>query len=655
MRTLFDVLAARARDAASPALVDDGTGDAMTGVALAARVRRRAGALRRAGVRAGDRVAVLLGNSLACAETLLAVPALGAAVVPLNTRLAPPEIDARLADAEPALLVASADRRDQLAGLAHLPPVVEPDLAGDDAIDAAPRPDDAAVILYTSGTTGRAKGAVLTHANLVWNAERIAEWLALGPADRVFTTMPLFHVNAIVVGLLAPLVAGGAAIIADRFRAERFWTSVARHRATTGGTVPTMLARLLADTEPDPAATASLRFLATGSAPVPGDLLLAFERRFGVPVIEGYGLTECTCRATFNPIDGRRRPGSVGLPLAPLRVVDADGRDVPPGAVGEIVLRGPHVMQGYFRNPDATARTLRDGWLHTNDLGWIDADGFVHVAGRVSELIIRGGENVYPREVEEVLLAHPGVAEAAVVGLPDPTYGEVVAAVVVARPGTAIETDALADWCGARLADFKRPARIRVVPELPLPRDAPGRRASRRARRTVPLLVRPVRLLVHGHVLGGVEVVVPALQVPGGRLLAPVLLERGDDPVVEVDQVLGVDLGHEDHEPELPADDRPVDLPLELRQLLLERRDEAFVHDPRVLGVAARLDHVRHDDVQLALGHRPFSFRRRAGQARRFVTRRCGLGRALPPRQRSRTHCTRRCGHGSSREKRPGR
>jgi acyl-CoA synthetase (AMP-forming)/AMP-acid ligase II len=279
--------------------------------------------------------------------------------------------------------------------------------------------------------------------------------------------MPFFHVNAIVVGLLAPFVAGGATIVAERFRAERFWPSVVRHGATTGGTVPTMLARLVTDTEPEPAATATLRFLATGSAPVPADLLLAFERRFGVPVVEGYGLTECTCRATFNPVDGRRRPDSVGLPLAPLRIVDAEGRDVPAGTVGEIVLRGPHVMREYFRNPEATAVTLRDGWLHTNDLGWIDDDGFVHVAGRVSELIIRGGENVYPREIEDVLLAHDGVAEAAVVGLGDPLYGQVPAAFVVPRPDATLDPDSLAAWCRARLADFKRPTCFRIVAELP--------------------------------------------------------------------------------------------------------------------------------------------------------------------------------------------
>jgi acyl-CoA synthetase (AMP-forming)/AMP-acid ligase II len=309
---------------------------------------------------------------------------------------------------------------------------------------------------------------MLTHWNLLSNAAAIARWLRLGAADRVLTVMPLFHANAIVIGLVTPLLAGGATVIAERFRTATFWASVARHRATTAGTVPTMLALLLGLPDvPPPADRASLRLLLTGSAPVPADLLLAFEARFGVPVIEGYGLTECTCRATFNPVDGRRRPGSCGLPLAPLRIVDGDDRDVPPGEIGEIVVQGPHVMRGYFRNPDATAAALRGGWLHSGDLGRIDGDGFVHVVGRKSELVIRGGENVYPREIEETLLAHPDVGEAAVVGAPDRLYGEVVWAFLVPRPGRTIEPAAVAHWCVERLADFKRPARIEVVDELP--------------------------------------------------------------------------------------------------------------------------------------------------------------------------------------------
>jgi long-chain acyl-CoA synthetase len=468
VETVADLVRRRGRDR-SPVLIEDATGAAVTGTELAARVDGRARALVAAGVRRGDRVALLVPNSLACAEGLLAAALTGAAAVPVNLRWTGAEVDRLLADAEPRVLVAAEDRVAALGPLPHCPPLLSPDatLATGPA-PAAPTPDDPAVILYTSGTTGRPKGAMLTHGNLLSNARLIAAWLGLGPADRVLTVMPLFHANAIVIGLLTPLVAGGSTVIAERFRAAAFWPSVERHRPTTAGTVPTMLALLLGLPEPAvPPVRSSVRFLLTGSAPVPADLLRAVEARFGVPVIEGYGLTECTCRATFNPVDGRRRPGSCGLPLAPLRIVDADDRDVAPGEIGEIVLRGPHVMRGYFRNPGATASALRGGWLHSGDLGRIDRDGFVHVVGRASELIIRGGENVYPREIEETLLGHPDVAEAAVVGAPDALYGEVVWAFVVPRRGRTLDEAGVARWCSERLADFKRPTRTTILAELP--------------------------------------------------------------------------------------------------------------------------------------------------------------------------------------------
>ncbi|HYV56679.1 MAG TPA: AMP-binding protein [Candidatus Nitrosopolaris sp.] len=469
MDTLAELVRARVHRL-EPALIDDATGVIVTAGELADRVAARGQRLVDAGVRSGDRVAVLLPNSVACAETLLATAAVGAAVVPINLRWTAPEVAWLLADARPRVLVADTERLAALGPLGEVPPVLSPELtqpSGRSPTLPAPRPDDPALILYTSGTTGRPKGAVLTHRNLLWNAGRIAEWLALGPGDRFLMVMPLFHANAIVLGLITPLLAGASTVVADRFRREHFWGSVERHRPTTAGTVPTMLAMLLAEPAPPPPARASLRFLLTGSAPVPADLLLAFEERCGVPVIEGYGLTECTCRATFNPIDGRRRPGSCGLPLAPLRIVDPDGRDVPTGAVGEIIIQGPHVMQGYFHAPEATAQALRGGWLRSGDLGRLDDDGFVHIAGRANDLVIRGGENIYPREVEETLLGHPAIAEAAVVGAPDPLYGEVVWAFVVTHPEQPIDEVTLSRWCATRLADFKRPAEFVFVPELP--------------------------------------------------------------------------------------------------------------------------------------------------------------------------------------------
>ncbi|MFN8543210.1 MAG: AMP-binding protein [Candidatus Binatia bacterium] len=466
---LPELLAWRAERPATVVL-DAQQGQSVATDALARTVERKARVLVAAGVRPGDRVALLVPNSLACVEALLAVATAGAAAVPVNLRWTAPEVDRLLADARPRLLVADAGALARLGALAAPPPILDAPLHGGTAHGAlpAPAPDDTALILYTSGTTGRAKGAMLTHRNLLSNAARIASWLGLGPGDRFLTVMPLFHANAIVLGLMTPLLAGASTVIADRFRADTYWELAARYRPTTGGTVPTMLALLRDRPDAPPSAGRErLRFLLTGSAPVPADLLLAAEARLGVPVIEGYGLTECTCRATFNPIDGRRRLGSCGLPLEPLRIVDPADQDVTPGAVGEIVLRGPHVMRGYFDLPEATAHALRGGWLHSGDLARRDAEGFVHVVGRACELVIRGGENVYPREIDDVLAAHPDVAEAGAVGVPDARYGEVIWAYVAPRPGATLDPSAIDRWCRDRLADYKCPARVVVLAELP--------------------------------------------------------------------------------------------------------------------------------------------------------------------------------------------
>ena len=470
MATLLDLVAARADVAPErAALVDAASGVPCSGAELHRRVTRRRHALYAAGIRPGDRVALLLPNAPSTIELLLAIASLGAAAVPINLRWRADEVDHLLADAAPALLVADRERLESLGPLPHRPRTLAPDAVGRAPTAHLPAPAgaDPALILYTSGTTGRPKGAVLTHRNLLANAHAIVAWLGLGREDRVLTVMPLFHANAIVIGTICPLLAGGATLVADAFHASTFWSLARRLRPTTAGTVPTMLSLLLARADVPPDATASLRFLLTGSAPVPAELVTGFAARFALPVLEGYGLTECTCRATFNPTDGRHRPGSCGLPLAPLRIADERGEPVAPGAIGEIRVQGPHVMREYFRNPEATARALEGGWLRTGDLGHQDADGFVHVVGRATDLIIRGGENVYPREIEEVLYQHPAIVDAAVVGKPHHLYGEVVAAFVVADKARPLEPAAVDRWCRERLADYKCPVEIRIVDELP--------------------------------------------------------------------------------------------------------------------------------------------------------------------------------------------
>lgn len=289
--------------------------------------------------------------------------------------------------------------------------------------------------------------------------------LEVGPADRCLLILPLFHVNGIVVSTLIPLLAGASVTIADRFHPETFFDVVERERPTFLSAVPTiysMLAALPDQVRPD---TSSLRFGVCGAAPASAELLTRFEARYGFPLIEGYGLSEGTCASTINPVAGPRRAGTVGLPFPgqEIRIVDADGSEVPPGVEGEVVVRGPNVMRGYLGRPEETAKVLVDGWLRTGDVGRLDADGYLTLVGRSKDMIIRGGENIYPKEIEDVLVGDPSVLEAAVIGVPDEKWGEVVVAYVQPRPGSTIDPSALQSLCARSLTGFKRPTAFFVV------------------------------------------------------------------------------------------------------------------------------------------------------------------------------------------------
>ncbi|HVF92278.1 MAG TPA: long-chain-fatty-acid--CoA ligase [Blastocatellia bacterium] len=337
--------------------------------------------------------------------------------------------------------------------------------------DAGISRDDEAMIIYTSGTTGRPKGVLLTHGNLLSNARQIGEWLGLGGEDRALMIMPLFHVNALMTTGLAALHAGGSIVLAPRFRASLHWKLIAEHGVTYFGSVATMLA-LLNQTYPggvpEGLDVSRLRFALCGSAPVPVEVMKTFESLFPCPVIEGYGLSESTCRSTFNPPDERRRIGSVGLPIGnEVRVFDDEERELGPREVGEIVLRGPNIMKGYFGNEDATREAFRSGWFHTGDLGYVDEDGFFYIVDRKSDMIIRGGENIYPREIDEVLYRHPKVKDAATIGIPDPLYGEEVKAYVVLRSGQSASEQELIEFCRGHLADFKCPRSVEFLEEIP--------------------------------------------------------------------------------------------------------------------------------------------------------------------------------------------
>jgi long-chain acyl-CoA synthetase len=331
--------------------------------------------------------------------------------------------------------------------------------------------EDEAIIIYTSGTTGKPKGCLLTHGNVIANARQISTWLSFTENDRLLTIMPLFHMNAVSVTTMSAVYAGGSTVVSPKFSASRFWNIVSEYQITSFGSVATMLSMLLStypDGVPEGLKTDQLRFAMCGSAPVPAEILRRFEKTFNCLVIEGYGLSESTCRSTFNPPDERRRPGSCGLPIGnEMRIVDEEDRDVPDGELGEIVLRGENILKGYFKNEAATETAFRNGWFHTGDIGYRDPEGFYYIVDRKSDMIIRGGENIYPREIDEVLYQHPQIGAAAVIGVPDELYGEEVAAVVVLKPGAESSEQEVIDFCKARLADYKCPKTVRFVEDIP--------------------------------------------------------------------------------------------------------------------------------------------------------------------------------------------
>ncbi|WP_281246926.1 AMP-binding protein [Amycolatopsis saalfeldensis] len=327
-----------------------------------------------------------------------------------------------------------------------------------------------AVVLYTSGTSGQPKGAELTHANLAKNAEIVSRTvLRLTRTDVVFGGLPLFHSFGQTVAMNAALIAGASLSLLPRFEPADALRVLHRDAATAFLGVPTMFHAVLRHPAGNSPPVASLRVALSGGAAMPLDWLHEFEDAFGCAVLEGYGLTETSPVACFNHPDRPRRAGSIGTPIEGVRmgVRGPDGSEVLDGEVGELVVRGHNVMKGYWRRPDATAEAVRDGWFHTGDLGVRDPDGYYRVVGRKKDLIIRGGYNVYPREVEDVLYEHPAVAEAAVIGIPHPTHGEEVAAVVSLRPSAQASPDELREHVRSRLAGYKYPRRVEIIPELP--------------------------------------------------------------------------------------------------------------------------------------------------------------------------------------------
>lgn len=459
---------------------------------FARRARQAAQGLSRLGVSHGDKVALLLGNCPEFLTVFFACAALGAVAVPINPRLKAEEVQYILQNSDSVLLVIAdtllpviAPALDGCPLLHHIVIVgAVPDAAislpvhtfaslydaSDHPISATVRPDDIASIIYTSGTTGRPKGVLLSHGNYLFDVWSYATACQISEADRLLCMLPLFHVNAQVASVLSALHQGGALILLEGFSPREFLPALARYRATSFSAVPTIYAILNNLPDAGQYDLSSLRVCICGAAPMPVEVFERFEQMYRAFILEGYGLSEGTCVSTLNPLDGRpRKIGSIGvaLPGQEVQIVDDQGHPAPPGVVGEIVIRGPNVMQGYYKNPEATTAAIRNGWLYTGDLGSCDGDGYFYIVGRKKEMIIRGGENIYPKEIEEVLYRHPAVAEAAVVGLPDPIWGEQVAAFIVARPGMSVSAEAITEHCQAHLADFKCPRIVEFVESFP--------------------------------------------------------------------------------------------------------------------------------------------------------------------------------------------
>ena len=449
----------------------------LTGAELERESAAAARRLHAAGLRPGDRFLMSAGSSAGLVVAHIAALRLGLVVVPTNTAYRERELAHIVRDADPA--GALVDDEERAAWILAARPgtlVVGPELALPDAdadavagpaLDAA-TPADPAILGYTSGTTGAPKGAVLSHGNLLASAEAVAlawRWTA---ADRLLLCLPLFHMHGLGVGLHGTLLTGGSAVLLPGFELDGVLDAIREHEATLFFGVPTMYHRFAGS--PRATELRRLRLCVSGSAALPADLHVHLQAAAGQRVLERYGMTE-TLMNVSNPFAGDRRPGSVGLPLpgCELKLDVAPGAGAGAGAEGEILLRGPNVFAGYWRNPEATrAAFSADGWFRSGDLGALDPDGYLRILGRAKELVISGGFNVYPREVEDVLAAHPGVAEAAVVGTPSAEWGEVVTAFVVpADPGAPPSEADLVAHCTGELAAFKRPRLWHIVESLP--------------------------------------------------------------------------------------------------------------------------------------------------------------------------------------------
>jgi long-chain acyl-CoA synthetase len=435
--------------------------------------------LRSLGLGKGDKVALMLPN---CPEFLIAyfgVQKIGGVAVTLNVQSTPYELRHLLGNSDSRCLItqgALARRAEEIRGelplLSHLIVTNGSDEASPfrDIIARGPfeiepadvGADDPAVMIYTSGLTGKPLGAVLTQRNLLTQSVLLRTICHLDENNIGLAVIPFFHSFGAVANMLAPLRIGAGIVLMDGFSLDGLFAAIEKEKVTYVAAVPRLFLGMLFHAEGEKYRTDSLRLCITGGAAMPPDFIPLFEQRFGVKIMEGYGLTEAAPVASFSRLDMPQKPGSIGIPIpgVEVKIVDEAGRERPRGELGELVLRGDNVMQGYYRDPAATAQVIRGGWLHTGDLGLMDADGYLFLTGRKKRMIITSGFNVYPREIEIVLALHPAVQEARVVGMEDLIRGEIVKAIVVKKPGAEIEDRELLKHCRTYLSSYKVPRKL---------------------------------------------------------------------------------------------------------------------------------------------------------------------------------------------------
>lgn len=459
---------------------------------LDASVSKFANGLKQLGVKKGDHIALIVGNSPHFVIGLYGALRVGATVIPINPIYTADEISYMLQDGDVKAVVAvdlilpilkkiightpflehvilceTTDKVENIPSYFHtFSQVVNRGEATYDFLEL--KEEDVAIILYTSGTTGRPKGAMLTHKNIYSNAQDVADYLNINGNDRVVAALPMFHVFCLTVSLNAPLMNGGTILIEPKFSPSSIFELIQNRQATIFAGVPTMYNFLLQHDKGKKEHFRTIRLCISGGASMPVALLTHFERKFGVMVAEGYGLSEASPVTCFNPIDRERKAGSIGTSIMNVenKVVNELGEEVEVGQVGELVVKGPNVMKGYYKLPEDTEYALRDGWLYTGDLARMDKEGYFYIVDRKKDLIIVGGYNVYPREVEEVMYAHPDIVEVAVIGVPDPSLGECVKCYVVCNNQEVTEEKLIA-YCKEHLAKYKVPSEIEFLKELP--------------------------------------------------------------------------------------------------------------------------------------------------------------------------------------------